>query len=184
MLQILLPVINDIPSLDILIKALDASAPQNFVNIIKRMNVPYTDFLPYSTWSEDSYTRNCIKRTEHYEMILICWERNAQTPIHGHNGQNCWVYQLDGDIIEYRFSQLESKELVEISNWKLRPSALTFMDDQMGYHQLVNVSDRRSMTLHIYVNPINECEVFNESTKEFEQKSLRYDTHYNKPVKK
>ena len=175
---------NNITSLQSLISALDKSNPKDYIGVIKRMQIDASEFLPYCSWKKESYTRNCIKRTDDYEMILLCWDKSAQTPIHGHNGQRCWVYQVQGDIIEYRYGKIDTDDLVEISNWKIRPSSLTFMDDKMGYHQLVNVSDGRSMTLHIYVNPIDECEVFDEETRQFKQKSMCYDSNGMKSPKK
>ena len=47
---------------------------------------------------------------------------------------------------------------------------------KLGYHTLENNSRSRAMTLHIYANPINQCNVYNEEKSEFEIKEMAYDT--------
>lgn len=168
--------INTVRTLKHLIHLLDTSNPSEYVSIIKKIKIPVSEFIPYTSWKKSSYTRNCIKRSDDYELILICWDKHAKTPIHGHNGQKCWVYHLHGEIIENRYGEVEPNKLVEISNGKLRMNALAFMDDKMGYHQLINMTDGKALTLHIYANPIDKCEVFDKSTKRFNKKQLHYDT--------
>ena len=33
-------------------------------------------------YAEDGYQRNVIKKTEHYELVAICWTTGQLTPIH------------------------------------------------------------------------------------------------------
>ena len=37
-------------------------------------------------YAEDGYQRNVIKKTEHYELVAICWTPGQLTPIHDHVG--------------------------------------------------------------------------------------------------
>ena len=39
-------------------------------------------------YAEDGYQRNVIKKTEHYELVAICWTPGQLTPIHDHVGSD------------------------------------------------------------------------------------------------
>ena len=165
-----------IKSIEELIEKLDHSDISNQGEILKNTNIPLSDFEAYASWDKNTYTRNCIYRTDEYEMILLCWKKGDETPIHGHDDQNCWVYQLEGKLTEIRYEKTESGNLTETNRLQLLPGKLTFMNAAMGYHKLNNDNDLRAMTLHVYVSPIISCEVFNDSTSAFEVKEMKYDT--------
>jgi cysteine dioxygenase len=167
---------NNIQSLEELIENLDHSDPSNQSTIIKQMDIPISDFEAYASWDKKGYTRNCINRTKKYELILLCWKKGDATPIHGHDGKKCWVYQIKGQMTEVRYEKNESSDLVETNRMQLNPGKLTFMNGAMGYHKLNNNTNGRAMTLHVYVSPITSCEVFNAKEETFERKELVYDT--------
>lgn len=164
-----------ITTIEQLISSFDDAEPSEQVGILKRINIPVSDFARYATWKDGGYTRNCVARHEKFEFILLCWSPGAVTPIHGHDGQDCWVYQVDGSVREKRFAQ--SGNSFEITNdMTLDAGKLCYMNDKMGYHALANESAQRSMTLHIYANPIDRCEVFNEERDCFVTVEMEYDT--------
>ena len=165
-----------INSLSEFIKKLDESEAKSFPKIIKSLAIPNSEFEKFATWKEDRYTRNCIVRTEAFELILLCWNIKQETPIHEHGGQKCWVYQIDGEVEEKRYQSDESEELEVTSRMKLTAGSITYMDDSMGYHTLTNLENKRAMTLHIYVKPIDSCEIFCDKAEAFITKDLEYDT--------
>ncbi len=166
---------SSITTIEQLITSFDDAEPSEQVGILKRIDIPVSDFAQYATWTEDGYTRNCIARRDGFEFILLCWEPGATTPIHGHGGQDCWVYQVDGSVRERRYQ--ESNGAFETTNdMTLNAGGLCYMHDRMGYHSLSNEADKRSMTLHVYANPIDRCEVFNEDRDCFETVEMQYDT--------
>lgn len=146
--------------------------------VLKRINIDSLDFEAVATWREGGYTRNCLVRTPEFEFILLCWDANAETPIHDHGGQDCWVYQISGDIEEVRYTTEEGASLAPTHTSKLSPGNLTYMNDKMGAHKLTNISknNQRAMTLHIYASPIDQCRKFNTTTQDFEQIEMSYDT--------
>jgi len=165
-----------ITSVEELIDQLQNEIPKNYPKIIKKINIPEDAFRSFATWNDDRYTRNCLGRTKDFELILLCWNKGDVTPAHDHGGQKCWVYQVDGNVSELRFEKDDSDELQETSHLLLSPGNLTYMDDRMGYHSLKNETDGRAMTLHLYVEPINSCGVYNEEKAVFESKKMVYDT--------
>lgn len=167
---------NEITSIEQLISCFDDAEPAEQVSVLKRIQIPVSDFENYATWSDEGgYTRNCIARLNGFEFILLCWNPGAITPLHDHAGQNCWVYQVDGSVRERRYKK--DGEAFELTNdMVLDAGRLCYMHDRMGYHTLENESNIRSMTLHVYANPIDRCQVFNEEKACFETVEMQYDS--------
>ncbi|MBL4662950.1 MAG: cysteine dioxygenase family protein [Flavobacteriaceae bacterium] len=168
---------NRIESLNELIETLDDCEPEDYIKLAKQMKIPNSDFEKYAHWRSDGYCRNCIERTDTYELVLICWNPGDETPKHGHSGQRCWVYQVDGEINEVRYKVDEAGVLVPCNEMQLNPGRLTYIVDTMGYHSLSNNSNKRAMTLHLYISPIDSCKVFDTTENSFKVKELKYDSY-------
>lgn len=166
---------NSIATIDQLAKILDDIEPQERAKTMKRIAIDATKLAQYATWIKEGYTRNCLARTDQYELILLCWDIGAQAPIHSHGGEDCWVYQILGTVEEVRFEE-KNGDLVEKNRMVLTPGKLTYMNDEMGYHTIGNISDQRAMTLHVYASPIDTCKVYNDQKDCFEVKEMSYDT--------
>jgi len=140
------------------------------------MNIPPSDFKAFEFWSEEGYTRNCLARTESYELLLLCWDSHQATPIHCHNGEECWVYVVNGVLEEERFEMNESDDLVLTDKSVYQPADLSYMSDDMGYHLLRNADAQKAMSLHLYMNPIDQCSIYDEEEGVFIYKELTYDS--------
>ena len=169
-------IMDDIDSLEELIKHLDKAEKKDVPAIFTALRLHKKDLDQFASWCDGSYTRNCVYRSESYELILLCWSKGCETPIHDHGGQDCWVYQAVGELTERRFEKNESGELIETNKMVLSPGGITYMSDVMGYHSLANESDLGGYTLHLYASPIDKCDVFNEDSQVFETKEMAYDT--------
>lgn len=166
---------NHIITVEKLAEILDDAEPLEHAAIMKKIKIEAPELEHYATWSQHSYTRNCLARTQKYELILLCWDIGAQAPIHGHGGEDCWVYQVQGTVEEIRFKQAAGS-LIETNRMVLAPGKLTYMNDRMGYHSIGNISNQRAMTLHIYALPIDTCKVYNDEQDCFEIKEMSYHT--------
>lgn len=163
-----------IESLEELIKALDLSEPESFVQIAKRMCIPLSEYERYTHWNSKTYTRNCIERTSKYELLLLCWPPGCKTSIHGHNEQRCWVHQVEGELIETRYRMNEDGVPEKDHEMTLTPGRLSFMQDEMGYHTIKNSSGVPAMTLHLYMSPIDICDSYDTGSKAFLTTPLQY----------
>jgi len=162
-----------ITSLKELLKKLNGATKEEYKSIGAILDIPIQEFHPYAFWSEEHYTRNCILRKDNYELILLCWEPGQETPIHCHGGQECWVYMIDGMLEEQNY-QILNEALVLQDQSRMRKGERSFMSDMMGYHSLANISPERSMSLHLYMNPIDECTIYNSETEKFDATELSY----------
>ncbi|MBL4669206.1 MAG: cysteine dioxygenase family protein [Flavobacteriales bacterium] len=167
---------DNITSLNKLIEVLKQSNVKDYVKIAKNMNIPIDDFIKYAHWKESGYARNCIFKTETFELILICWNKADTTAIHGHNNQKCWVYLVDGKMAEIRYQKDEKGNLSECNRIELSPGNLTYMHDSMGYHSIVNSSKEKAMTLHLYMRPIENCVIYDSEKEHFKEKMLSFHT--------
>ena len=143
------------------------------------MKVPIAEFKKYATWSKDCYTRNCIAENDAFELILICWDKKQSTEIHDHGGEECWVCILEGEFKENIYKEDEKGELKVVERKEMKPGDITYMIDFMGYHNLENTSDKKSMSLHLYAKPIKKCNVYNPKKDKFVCKELTYDSVHN-----
>jgi cysteine dioxygenase len=84
------------------------------------------------------------------------------------------VYQVAGEMTEIRYKKNEQGNLSECNNMEITPGILTYMHDSMGYHLLKNHTQQNAMTLHLYMKPVDSCQVFNETNNCFEEKDLNF----------
>ncbi len=162
-------------SLDEFIEALLKRDKSEYSKMIKSLALPINSFDPFISWSSDCYTRNCIVENEKFELILLCWEKGQNTPIHDHGGEECWVKVLEGEFKETIFD-IANEELTIKSSKLSKQGDVIYMIDFMGCHRLENCSNGRSMSLHLYAKPIRYCKLFDEDSSKFVRKELVYDT--------
>lgn len=163
-------------SLDELITALSEEERTKYNQIIRAIKFSPDAFGGYCSWSNDCYTRNCIVDNEKFELILICWCEGHSTPIHDHGGEECWVKVIEGEFKETIYKKDAEDELKVVRSSIAKQNDVTYMKDFMGFHRLENLSNKRSMSLHLYAKPIRACNVFDENSKTFVNKNLGYDT--------
>jgi cysteine dioxygenase len=159
-----------------LIVALSEGERTTYNHIIHSINFPSNAFEKYVSWSNKCYTRNCIVDNEKFELILICWCEGHGTPIHDHDGEECWVKVIKGEFKETIYKKNETGELNIVKTSISKPNQVTYMKDFMGFHTLENLSNKKSMSLHLYAKPIRKCRIFDEKSNAFVTKKLDYDT--------
>ena len=148
----------------------------DYSKIANRLALSKAELRELAVFSEERYTRVCIARTDDYELLLLGWDAHQATPIHGHDQQACWVHFVEGEFTEELYSQnSKTKELVKIKTQKVSEGRTTFMEDQMGYHSLINTSDSKALSLHLYVKPIDSCVIYDEAQQTFLDSDLEYD---------
>lgn len=133
------------------------------------------DFVPYMHWNANHYTRNCIARNKDFELILLCWELGQKTAIHCHNEQECWVKVIAGQFEEevYTYNQASGElKVKDIS--MLGKHEVTSIKDASIFHTLKNTHTGRSMSLHLYMNPITQCRYYSTQDKCLQTVSLSY----------
>lgn len=166
-----------IKGLQELLEALPHCSGEEYLKLAHGMKIDSSELAEYAFWSPDSYTRNCLARSDKYELLLLCWERHQETPIHCHGGEECWVYTLEGNLMEKRYKQKGDKDLpYEVQRENLQTGSISYMNDNMGFHSLHNIGSERAMTLHLYMNPIDRCRIYHPEEERFVLTELSYDS--------
>ena len=140
-----------------LLQLLSEASKSHYNSILNNFNFSDVDFEPFTSWTEKKYTRNCLYKDSQFELLLLCWQEGQETSIHGHEGEDCWVYLLEGEMQEVFYTLDSENYLIETRRHNIEPNQLTFMNDWLGYHKLKNNFKGRSLSLHLYAKPIENC---------------------------
>ncbi len=146
---------------------------KDFEKLIKKFNINFESLLPFATWSEECYQRICLASNDEAELILICWNNGQETAVHNHDGQKCWMYFAKGEFVEKLYANDREKKFVKQRT--MEEGKVSFLTDDVGFHSLHYNSEGLGMTMHLYANPIKNCQVYSESKEEFIERDLVFD---------
>ncbi len=149
--------------------------PDNYLDVMKRATIPIRDFEHYYRWNEDHCTRNCISRTDDYELVLVCWEKGQQSPIHDYDLGQAWIHPIAGRLLEERFRIMPDKKIERVSAVILGTTEFSYMDE-IAIHRFQNIYGARSASLHLYTEPINKWRVYDELTGAYDLQEVAYDS--------
>jgi cysteine dioxygenase len=62
-----------------------------------------SSFAPRVRFRDDKYARHSIRRTDLFDVILLCWKPGQLSPVHNHQGNSGWVRVLRGRMEETHF---------------------------------------------------------------------------------
>jgi cysteine dioxygenase len=135
-----------------------------------------SDWHPYAHGSAAGYTRNLVEATADFELLLLCWGPGQKSPVHDHQGQNCWMACLAGTIdeVQYAFPTGPASPLRRGATRRCRPGDVAFIRDQIGLHDVGNVGAEPAASLHLYSKPFAACRVFDEATGQVSLRQLGY----------
>lgn len=122
-------------------------------SIIKKIKFRFKDIEHLCFWDADSYSKINIGSGDNYTLDLICWENGQKSPIHNHEVTQAWAYVLRGEVVEKLFSRINNQSEFKLKSEKIlhqnQPYELNHNKEL--FHQLVNINNGRSVSLHLYV---------------------------------
>jgi cysteine dioxygenase len=164
---------DNIKNLKSLVNALENGVAFDDIESLKHIEITPEEVSNYAFWNKNHYTRNCISKSKDFELLLLCWEGNQKTKIHGHDFQQCWVNVVKGEFLETLY-HYENGEMNEINQSSIAKNESASVEDVKSFHILHNISPDRGMTLHLYMKPIQKCQFFNEDSQSLETVNLSY----------
>lgn len=164
---------DKIKSIEQLIIQLKQCSKKEMKGLYSLLDIPKAEFEPYLHWNNNQYTRNCIFRNDDFELLVLCWDNKQESSIHYHNNQECWLYNIIGEFKELRYKLIDGIPKLT-DNFNLETNRYSYMNDDMGLHKVINTSNSKSASLHLYAKPIDECKHYNPQTKLFEISELNY----------
>ena len=110
-------------------------------------------------YSDDGYQRNVIKRSEHYELVAICWIPGQETPIHDHVGSDCAFLIVDGVSTETIYETNEEGLAYPINVRNYQPGEVCAAEEP-DIHRVSNDTDSELVNLHIYTPPLHAYNIY------------------------
>lgn len=148
-------------------------------NFFQNMRFSDEDLASYIFFKEDHYTRNLIYKTDAFEVLLLCWSPGHSSPIHGHEGEKCWMQVEQGQLVFTNYQESEPAYLEQVS---VVVGSTGFTDGPAIIHKVENVSDQPAMSLHLYARPFAQCDVFDQEHHEKKKVQLDYYSVYGQPM--
>jgi cysteine dioxygenase len=145
-----------------------AKMRENVIDSLKKFDPAQYSWQKYFSFKDKQYTRNLVLQNELFELLIICWDYDCQTPIHDHPSNGCWMFGVKGRFNEEKFVANSEGELVKISHAELQEGDIAYIHDSIGLHSVGNSSKQeRAVTLHLYSPPIKKCYVYKEDGVKF-----------------
>jgi cysteine dioxygenase len=147
------------PALAPLIAYLDGLRGRADLRVLERLlgelRIARADVEAACVFGTRGYKRNTISRTEHYELLALCWRSGHCTPIHDHEGVSCAFRVVAGTPVEIRFTKTPSGLLRPAACVDMPPGYVCAAEDA-DIHQVANMAPEGhdAVTLHIYSPPI------------------------------
>lgn len=146
----------------------DVLQPVRVAAALRGVRVDERTLEPYCTWAPGRYTRNLVARDDAFELIAICWEKDARSAIHDHADSDCAFVLQRGAITCENFRlalpdapAARAAELRCTSTRTLREGDIDMRSGHLSVHR-VGACDGRALTLHVYAKPIDACLNFDE----------------------
>ena len=156
------------PALAQLLKYLDSLAGRADLRVLNRLllDLPITraEIEEACTFGQRGYRRNTIARSDHYELLALCWRSGHCTPIHDHRGVSCAFKVIHGVGTEIRFHVTPGNMVCPVQTNPMPPGYICSADDE-DIHQVANMQapGQDLITLHIYSPPIQRMNTFRYS---------------------
>ena len=170
-----------------LIKSIKQLSKENFPNdkVYELLNNSYlkeTEIVDYIKYDNDKYTRHLIYKDVDFEILIMCWKPGHKAPIHGHEGEKCFMRVEKGSLLftNYNLISTSPLDLQKIDSIK---GEVGYLDGPADIHSVENIYNENSITFHIYSKPYKECDIFDVKTGLIYRKKLEYDTVFKKQRK-
>jgi NitT/TauT family transport system ATP-binding protein len=129
----------------------------------------------YVRFEEGRYTRHLVFKDPSVELLVLCWPRGSHAPIHGHEGELCWARVERGRL---RFTSYR-----ELSRNPVRLAPVGHpLDGEPGHvdgpadiHAVETVGED-AVSLHVYVRPYDECDIYDLARGAIRRVRLGYDS--------
>jgi cysteine dioxygenase len=142
------------------------------------LELPVAPLLPELRFLRGRYARTLVHRCDAFELLLLTWSTGSASPIHDHDGQDCWFLPLAGafDLDDYAILDDDGAhaQLQPLRSRRLGAGELDRRDRYEAVHS-VTPATPLALSLHLYARPIDRCRVFDRSRSSTSWRLLGYD---------
>jgi len=130
---------------------------KNFILHDILANYKDDDWKKFINVNQTNYNRVKIFENEKLDIYIITWNINQKANIHDHSDNGCWLKVLKGQLIE----KIYDNNLKLIKTNFLTENEISFMKNDIGYHNIINQENDIAVSLHIYSPPNYETKFLN-----------------------
>ena len=119
----------------------------NLKNAMNKLNEYNSDdWKKFKSNKLNGYTRNLVYKCNKFDIYIISWSKNSESPIHNHPNGGCLMKILEGSLNEniYNINTLKIKKKNNLSK-----NDVKYIDDTLGYHKIFN-NNIVTYSIHIY----------------------------------
>ena len=110
-------------------------------------NYKYTnEFDKYIFENKNQHSKIKIFENDILDVYIITWYLKAKSKIHDHAFNGCWLKVLNGKLEE----NVYDTNLNLVKTKTLDEGFISFISDNIGYHNISNSSNEIALTIHIY----------------------------------
>jgi len=137
---------------------------------------------PFTFYSSERYTRNLIFKNDVFECLALCWDIGQSSSIHDHNDKLGWIYLASGRLfvqnyhVEQRDPLQHTCRLIPTEASELGADQAAYVDREQAVHKVCNLPrfQQRAISVHVYQQPMSQCEVYSLQTGTYELVQLSY----------
>lgn len=129
--------------------------------LLRSTHITRADIAAACQFSERAYARNTIARSEHFELLALCWNSRQITPVHDHAGTSCAFKVIQGVGTEIRYRKCDAGVVCPVESITMPPGYVCAAADD-DIHQVANLQSPgvELITLHIYTPPIRQMHTY------------------------
>ncbi|MEL6498395.1 MAG: fatty acid desaturase [Planctomycetota bacterium] len=144
------------------LREIRTSAPLSEIkDVVSDSEIGLADVAQFATYSDDTYTRNTVFRSERFEVKLLVWSAGQASPVHDHRGSTCVVKVLSGVASETTF-QFDESGTPAATGFRRHQAGSVFGEEDTDVHQLANLDRETLYTLHVYSPPLTDMSVWDD----------------------
>lgn len=159
---------------------------ENVQRYIQQHAIVRDSLKPYTFFSPRRYTRNLIFKNEVFECLALCWDIGQSSAVHNHSDRLGWLYLSSGRLFVQNYSVAAQDSLrqtcrvIPTDSVELHAGKAADVDREEGVHRVCNLPrfQERAISVHVYQQPMAQCEVYSLDTGTYETVSLTYTSEY------
>ena len=129
----------------------------------------------YTHFKHKKYCRNLVHKENDFEILVVCWKAGQVAPIHGHEGEKCWM-RIESGALRVSNYLLESLEPLTLNMTDQIKGKSGYLDGPAEIHSVENVYSENAVSLHIYAKPFSKCDIYCLDSGTVERVELVYDS--------
>jgi NitT/TauT family transport system ATP-binding protein len=129
----------------------------------------------YVRFEDDRTTRHLVFRSAAVELLVLCWARGSRAPIHGHEGELCRARVERGHLRFASYRELSRSPLRLATVGPPIEGKPGHVDGPADVHAVETVG-AGAVSLHVYVKPYDECDIYDLDRGVVRRVRLGYDS--------